>query len=88
MKRTILVGAAACALFGASFGTAAADGIPLTNAPLADVDISPGSAADLGHAVGAGSVDAGSAAVVLGSAFGGGWAGGAIGEILSSLSAH
>ncbi|WP_433562183.1 hypothetical protein ACQP1O_32435 [Nocardia sp. CA-151230] len=77
MKRTILVSAVACALFGAGIGTAAADGLPLT-----DIDITPGSAADLGNAVGAGSVDVGSTAAALGSAFGGGYAGG----VLSSLS--
>ncbi|MTE16158.1 hypothetical protein [Nocardia aurantiaca] len=78
MKRTILVGAAACALFGASFGTAAAEGIPLQ-----DVDITPGSAADLGNAVGNGSVDVGSAAAGLGSAFGGGYVGGVLSGISS-----
>ncbi|MVU83430.1 hypothetical protein GPX89_40110 [Nocardia sp. ET3-3] len=85
MKRTILVGIAACALLGSGVGTAAAEGIPLT---AQDVDISPGSAADLGNAVGAGSVDAGSAALVLGGAFGSGYADGALNQILSSLSAH
>ncbi|AYF78476.1 hypothetical protein D7D52_36830 [Nocardia yunnanensis] len=80
MKRTILVGFAACALLGAGMGTAAADGLPLT-----DVDIiSPGSAGDLGNAIGSGSVDAGSAAAGLGSAFSGGYLQG----VLSSLSAH
>ncbi|GAB0103071.1 hypothetical protein JMUB6875_20430 [Nocardia sp. JMUB6875] len=83
MKRTIFVGIAAFAVLGAGGGTAAAQGIPLQ-----DVDISPGSAADLGNAVGAGSVDVGSAALVMGGAFGSGYAGGALGEILSSLSAR
>ncbi|MFE3195054.1 hypothetical protein ACFXHA_39030 [Nocardia sp. NPDC059240] len=83
MKRTILVGFAACALLGAGMGTAAADGIPLTTG--ADVDlISTGSAGDLGNAIGAGSVNAGSAGAGLGSAFGGGYLDG----VLSSLSAH
>lgn len=85
MKRTILIGATACALFGAVTGTAGAEGIPLT---ASDVDLSPGSAEDLGNAVGAGSVNAGSTAAALGSAFGGGYVGGALGEILSSLSGH
>ncbi|MRH93498.1 hypothetical protein GFY24_39890 [Nocardia sp. SYP-A9097] len=81
MKRTILVGAAACALLGAATGTAAAQGIPLT---ASEVDITPGSASDLGNAVGAGSVNAGSSAAALGSAFSGGyWEG-----VFSSLSAH
>ncbi|GAB2511197.1 hypothetical protein [Nocardia heshunensis] len=81
MKRTIIAGFAACALLGAGMGTAAADGIPLTT----DVDlISPGSAMDLGQAVGAGSVNAGSATAGLGSAFSGGYLDG----VLSSLSAH
>ncbi|WP_405484088.1 hypothetical protein [Nocardia sp. NBC_00511] len=81
MKRTILVGAAAFALLGGAMGTAAADGLPLTTA--GDVDLTDGSAADLGNAIGAGSVTAGSAAASLGSAFGGGYWGG----VLSSLSA-
>ncbi|WP_327145372.1 hypothetical protein [Nocardia sp. NBC_01327] len=81
MKRTILVGAAAFALLGGAVGTAAAEGIPLT---AQNVDITPGSAADLGNAIGTGSVDTGSTAAALGSAFGGGYAGG----VLGSLSAH
>ncbi|BAW08700.1 hypothetical protein D6158_27385 [Nocardia seriolae] len=77
------MGVAALALLGAGGGTASADALTLS-----DVDISPGSAADLGNAVGTGSVDVGSAALVLGGAFGSGYAGGALGEILSSLSAR
>ena len=79
MKRTILVGVAACALLTVGLGTAAAE--PLT---LSDVDITPGSAADLGNAVGNGSVNVGSAAAGLGSAFGGGYVGG----VLSGLSSQ
>ncbi|WP_067564378.1 hypothetical protein [Nocardia acidivorans] len=81
MKRTILVGVAACALLGGVAGTAAAEGLPLT---ASEVDITPGSAADLGNVIGAGSVNAGSSAATLGSAFGGGYWDG----VLSSLSAH
>ncbi|MEV6066156.1 hypothetical protein AB0L82_06355 [Nocardia sp. NPDC052001] len=81
MKRTILVGATALAFLGGVAGTAAAEGLPLN---AQEVDITPGSASDLGNVIGAGSVNTGSTAANLGSAFSGGYLDG----VLSSLSAH
>lgn len=81
MKRVILVGAVVFAALGAGVGTAGAEGIPVTPQ---GADVDTGSAKDLGNAVGAGSVDAGSSAAALGSAFGGGYLGG----VLSGLSSQ
>ncbi|MFE3195288.1 hypothetical protein ACFXHA_40245 [Nocardia sp. NPDC059240] len=89
MKRIILVGAAACALFGINAGTAAAQGIPLT---ASDVDTpSSGSAESLGNALGVGTVYGAGAGALLGSAaagLGAQFAGGYLNGVLSTLSAH
>ncbi|MEU0538345.1 hypothetical protein [Nocardia sp. NPDC005978] len=92
MKRTILVGVAACAFLGGIAGTAGAEGVPLTasevDAAPADVPVTTGSAEDLGNAIGAGSVSTGSTAAQLGSAFGNGYWDGVLGSLSASASAR